>query len=168
MFGQLSLLLLILITFYSNVINAKSCSLLGVYISFFIESAPAPTIIMLMSILFIMVFTYQQIKNKVVIKKQYQIVQQTEWIKLILTAVPTENLCLYFMIAAHQQTLIAQRQQAPWSYNKEPTIIFADLSHEFNNGWQAKASVRKLTQKILLSLPTVMTSQSSFSVRIYC
>jgi outer membrane receptor for ferric coprogen and ferric-rhodotorulic acid len=72
------------------------------------------------------------------------------------------------MIPAHQQTLIAQRQQAPWYYNKEPTIIFADLSHEFNNGWQAEASVRKSTQKILLSLPTVMTSQSSFSVPICC
>jgi outer membrane receptor for ferric coprogen and ferric-rhodotorulic acid len=35
---------------------------------------------------------------------------------------------------------------APWSYkNKERTIIFADLNHEFNNGWQAKASVSKLT-----------------------
>jgi manganese/iron transport system permease protein len=63
---------------YLAVLIATSCSLLGVYISFFIDSAPAPTIIMLMSILFIMVFTYQQIKNKVVIKKQYQIVQQTE------------------------------------------------------------------------------------------
>lgn len=35
---------------------------------------------------------------------------------------------------------------APWAYkNKERTILFADINHEFNNGWQAKASVSKLT-----------------------
>jgi len=39
------------------------CSITGVYLSFFIDSAPAPTIIMLMSLLFILVFSYQQIKN---------------------------------------------------------------------------------------------------------
>jgi manganese/iron transport system permease protein len=38
-------------------------SIAGVYLSFFIDSAPAPTIIMLLSLLFILVFSYQQIKN---------------------------------------------------------------------------------------------------------
>ena len=35
---------------------------------------------------------------------------------------------------------------APWAYkNKDRSIIFADINHEFTNGWQAKASVSKLT-----------------------
>ena len=43
---------------------SSSCSLLGVYLSFFIDSAPAPTIIVLMTITFISVFSYQILKNK--------------------------------------------------------------------------------------------------------
>jgi manganese/iron transport system permease protein len=52
------------------VIISVLCSMAGVYLSFFIDSAPAPTIIMLMSLLFILVFSYQQIRNtdKVVVK----------------------------------------------------------------------------------------------------
>ena len=56
-----------------SVIIATSCSVLGVYLSFFIDSAPAPTIIMLMTVLFILVFTYQQVKHKVVTNKQYKL-----------------------------------------------------------------------------------------------
>ena len=34
---------------------------------------------------------------------------------------------------------------APWAYkNKQRTIMFADLSHQFYNGWHAKVSVSKL------------------------
>jgi manganese/iron transport system permease protein len=40
------------------------CSLLGVYLSFFIDSAPAPTIIVLMTITFISVFIYQILESK--------------------------------------------------------------------------------------------------------
>ena len=43
---------------------SSSCSLIGVYLSFFIDSAPAPTIIVLMTITFIFVFIYQILKNK--------------------------------------------------------------------------------------------------------
>jgi len=52
------------------VIISILCSIAGVYLSFFIDSAPAPTIIMMMSLLFIMVFSYQQIKNVAMMKKQ--------------------------------------------------------------------------------------------------
>ena len=50
---------------YLAVLISILCSIFGVYLSFFIDSAPAPTIIMLMSLLFIIVFTYQQINIKV-------------------------------------------------------------------------------------------------------
>lgn len=43
---------------------ACSCSFLGIYISFFIDSAPAPTIIMLFTIVFIAVFSYNNLKIK--------------------------------------------------------------------------------------------------------
>lgn len=48
------------------------CSVAGVYLSFFIDSAPAPTIIMLMTLLFILVFSYQQIKSKMMTKQASQ------------------------------------------------------------------------------------------------
>jgi manganese/iron transport system permease protein len=48
------------------VITSTSCSLLGVYLSFFIDSAPAPTIIMVMTLLFMSVFSYQQLSIKIV------------------------------------------------------------------------------------------------------
>ncbi len=57
---------------------AISCSLLGIYLSFFIDSAPAPTIIMLMSILFILVFTGQQVKNKLIIKRKFATPQEKQ------------------------------------------------------------------------------------------
>ena len=41
-----------------------SCSFLGVYLSFFIDSAPAPTIIMLMTITFIGVFVFTSYRAK--------------------------------------------------------------------------------------------------------
>jgi len=47
-----------------SVIIACSCSFLGVYLSFFIDSAPAPTIIMVLAVLFIMVFSYRSLKIK--------------------------------------------------------------------------------------------------------
>ena len=43
---------------------ACSCSFLGVYLSFFIDSAPAPTVIMVLSALFICVFSYRSMKIK--------------------------------------------------------------------------------------------------------
>lgn len=42
-----------------SVIVAVSCSLLGVYASFFINSAPAPTIVLLMTIVFIAAFIWR-------------------------------------------------------------------------------------------------------------
>ncbi|KGJ89872.1 metal ABC transporter permease [Colwellia psychrerythraea] len=52
------------------VIISVLCSITGVYLSFFIDSAPAPTIILLMSLLFILVFSYQQIKSNILMKKR--------------------------------------------------------------------------------------------------
>ncbi|MEI6894341.1 MAG: metal ABC transporter permease [Colwellia sp.] len=54
---------------YLAVLISTSCSMLGIYISFFIDSAPAPTIIILMSLLFIVVFFCQQVKSSYIIKK---------------------------------------------------------------------------------------------------
>ena len=55
-------------SFYNMLISAVliscSCSFLGIYISFFIDSAPAPTIIVLLAALFIVVFTYKSIQLK--------------------------------------------------------------------------------------------------------
>lgn len=41
-----------------------SCSIAGVYLSFFINSAPAPTIVMLLSIVFIATFSYTSYRSK--------------------------------------------------------------------------------------------------------
>lgn len=43
---------------------ACSCSFLGIYLSFFIDSAPAPTIIVVLSLVFILVFSYSSINIK--------------------------------------------------------------------------------------------------------
>jgi len=55
-------------SFYRMLINAvlisMSCSFLGIYISFFIDSAPAPTIIVLLGGLFVVVFAYQNMHLK--------------------------------------------------------------------------------------------------------
>ncbi|ALO35093.1 hypothetical protein CMT41_10465 [Colwellia sp. MT41] len=51
------------------VLISVCCSVTGVYLSFFIDSAPAPTIILLMAVLFILVFSYQQI-NSAMMKRQ--------------------------------------------------------------------------------------------------
>ncbi|AGH81199.1 iron (chelated) ABC transporter permease [Psychromonas sp. CNPT3] len=50
-----------------SILISCSCSFLGVYISFYLDSAPAPTIIMIMSLLFIIVFiiTSQTQKRRV-------------------------------------------------------------------------------------------------------
>lgn len=40
------------------IIVALGASLLGVYLSFFIDSAPAPTIVLLMTIVFILAFIF--------------------------------------------------------------------------------------------------------------
>ena len=45
------------------------CSFLGVYLSFFIDSAPAPTIIMLMSTTFIGVFVFTSYRAKLISRK---------------------------------------------------------------------------------------------------
>jgi manganese/iron transport system permease protein len=55
-----------------------STSLLGVYLSFFIDSAPAPTIIMLQAITFIFVFCYSSYKARLNALKQAQIIAPTE------------------------------------------------------------------------------------------
>ena len=46
------------------VIVSVSSSFLGIYLSFFIDSAPAPTIVLLMTILFIAAFIYTRMKAK--------------------------------------------------------------------------------------------------------
>lgn len=48
-----------------------SCSFLGIYLSFFIDSAPAPTIIVLLSLLFIAVFSYCSLKVNRLTKSQH-------------------------------------------------------------------------------------------------
>ncbi len=50
------------------VIITLSSSFCGVYLSFFIDSAPAPTIVLLLSLEFIFVFLFLQIKNLAVLK----------------------------------------------------------------------------------------------------
>ncbi len=45
------------------VIIAMSCSLLGVYASFFLDAAPAPTIVMFMTLVFVIIFTSVCIKS---------------------------------------------------------------------------------------------------------
>jgi len=55
-----------------------STALLGVYLSFFIDSAPAPTIIMLQVITFIFVFCYSAYKARLSSLKQAQIITPTE------------------------------------------------------------------------------------------
>lgn len=47
-----------------SVLISCSCSLLGIYLSFFIDSAPAPTIIVLFSSLFVIVFFLSHLKIK--------------------------------------------------------------------------------------------------------
>lgn len=47
-----------------SLVTSCSCSFLGIYISFFIDSAPAPTIIILLGLLFILVFSYCSFKIK--------------------------------------------------------------------------------------------------------
>jgi manganese/iron transport system permease protein len=46
-----------------SMVVSVSCSLLGVYLSFFIDSAPAPTIIMVMTVLFFLAFIYNHTQN---------------------------------------------------------------------------------------------------------
>jgi manganese/iron transport system permease protein len=45
-------------------IISSCCSIAGVYVSFFIDSAPAPTIIVLLTMSFIGVFIYQNVKSR--------------------------------------------------------------------------------------------------------
>ena len=47
-----------------SLIVAVGSSFLGVYASFFIDSAPAPTIVLLMTIVFIAVFVAQQLRAR--------------------------------------------------------------------------------------------------------
>jgi len=47
---------------FSAVLIATGAAFLGTYASFFIDSAPAPTIVLLMSVMFIVVFVRQQIQ----------------------------------------------------------------------------------------------------------
>ena len=43
-------------------------SFIGIYLSFFIDSAPAPTIILVLSFIFVVVFTVSQIKGLILVK----------------------------------------------------------------------------------------------------
>jgi manganese/iron transport system permease protein len=52
-----------------SVATSLCCSFLGVYLSFFIDSAPAPTIIMLMSTTFIGVFVFTSYRAKLTSRK---------------------------------------------------------------------------------------------------
>lgn len=66
-----------------SVIIACSCSFLGVYLSFFIDSAPAPTIIMVLSLLFIVVFCYRSLKIKRLTEhkhKRYKSLAKASWL----------------------------------------------------------------------------------------
>ena len=47
-----------------SVLISVTSSVLGVYSSFYLDSAPAPTIIMVMSLCFIVVFCYTSYRNK--------------------------------------------------------------------------------------------------------
>jgi len=49
-----------------SMVISVSSSLLGVYVSFYLDSAPAPTIIMVMSLIFIGVFCYTSYRNKMI------------------------------------------------------------------------------------------------------
>ena len=46
-----------------SIIISISAAFLGVYISFYIDSAPAPTIIVLLTLLFVIVFIYQDLRS---------------------------------------------------------------------------------------------------------
>jgi manganese/iron transport system permease protein len=46
----------------SLIINSL-CAVLGVYASFFIDSAPAPTIVVMLTIVFVIVFTVKTSRN---------------------------------------------------------------------------------------------------------
>ena len=52
-----------------SVLIAVSSSFLGIYLSFFIDSAPAPTIVLIMSIEFIMAFIFTIRRNKIIQKE---------------------------------------------------------------------------------------------------
>ena len=56
---------MMIISVFISIINC----FLGVYLSFFIDSAPAPTIILLLTVNFIVVFTYHTIKQRAVVKQ---------------------------------------------------------------------------------------------------
>lgn len=66
--------------FHSMVLLALCMSLLsaflGVYLSFFIDSAPAPTIILIMMLKFIAVFCYTSYKNRKVEFKSGDTIEQ--------------------------------------------------------------------------------------------
>lgn len=49
------------------VLVSVGCSLVGIYASFFIDSAPAPTIVLLMSLTFIATFAVTTRKPKVAV-----------------------------------------------------------------------------------------------------
>jgi manganese/iron transport system permease protein len=53
-----------------SVFVSAGCALIGIYFSFFIDSAPAPTIIMLFTVLFITVFSYSSLKAKKTTQKK--------------------------------------------------------------------------------------------------
>ena len=46
------------------VIMSVVTSFMGVYLSFFIDSAPAPTIVVLFSLLFVMTFIYSTLRDR--------------------------------------------------------------------------------------------------------
>ncbi|MCH5923283.1 metal ABC transporter permease, partial [Salmonella enterica] len=46
------------------VIMSVVTSFMGVYLSFFIDSAPAPTIVVLFSLMFVMTFIYSTLRDR--------------------------------------------------------------------------------------------------------
>ena len=48
-----------------SVAIAATASIAGIYLSFFIDSAPAPTIVLLMTVLFLIVFIWQAVRQKI-------------------------------------------------------------------------------------------------------
>jgi manganese/iron transport system permease protein len=53
---------------YIAAIIALSCSFLGVYISFFLDSSPAATIVLLMSAVFFVLFSYKNYTHAKLVK----------------------------------------------------------------------------------------------------
>lgn len=63
------------------VIMSVVTSFMGVYLSFFIDSAPAPTIVVLFSLLFVMTFIYSTLRDRRLERRrqQYDLWRSGQW-----------------------------------------------------------------------------------------